>query len=133
MAHSLEVRIPLLDVRLINLAYRVPPHLKYSRNVSKYILRKAAARWLPKEVIYRKKIGFSSPRVKYMHTILKPLITETLSPRSIKKRGIFNSYSINRILNNFYSDKTDKMLWREHLKLWTLFIFELWCREFLDK
>lgn len=132
MANSLEVRVPLLDPRLVKVAALCPPHLKYKSGISKYILKKAAVNWLPPEVIRHKKTGFGLPRITYMHNFLKPYIYSVLSKESIKKRAIFNYSYVSRCLSGFYGSRYKNKLWSEHLRVWLLFIFELWCRIYID-
>ncbi|MCL4338834.1 asparagine synthase (glutamine-hydrolyzing) [Patescibacteria group bacterium] len=132
MANSLEARVPLLDPRLVEFSARIHPSRKYRDGISKYILKKAVADWLPKEVVNHKKTGFAIPRVIYMKGILKPYIKSVLSPESLKNRGIFNDKYITEVVNKFYGSKQGKMLWSEHLRVWILFVFELWCRIYLD-
>ncbi len=132
MANSLEARVPFLDPRLVEFSARIHPSRKFRDGISKYILKKAVADWLPKEVINHKKTGFAIPRVIYMKGKLKPYIKSVLSAESLKKRGIFNEKYISGVVNKFYESKPGKMLWSEHLRVWILFVFELWCRIYLD-
>lgn len=132
MAHSLEIRVPLLDRRLVDFSFSIPPEYKLKNGVSKYILRKVMKELLPPEILSHKKQGFGLPRIKYMRNKLKPLILESLSPESVKKRGIFNPLEVKSHVTNFYRADNNKMLWTEHLRVWTLFIFEMWARRFLD-
>ncbi|MBI2617131.1 asparagine synthase (glutamine-hydrolyzing) [Candidatus Gottesmanbacteria bacterium] len=132
MAHSLEVRVPLLDKRLVEYAFSLPYEFKVKNGIQKYILKEVAKEWLPKEIIDHKKTGFGFPRKRYMKGILKPLILEALSPSSIKKRGIFNEKYVNDVVQSFYTQDLGKTLWTDHLRVWTLFIFELWARRYLD-
>jgi asparagine synthase (glutamine-hydrolysing) len=132
MATSLEARVPLLDVRLVELASRVPPSLKYKKGISKYLLKKVAKEWLPIEIINHRKTGFGIPRVKMMKDGLKQYIEAILSKESVEKRGIFKSSYVEQVLSSFYNSQSEKMLWSEHLRVWVLFIFEIWCRIYLD-
>lgn len=61
MAASIEGREPFLDHNLVDFAFSIPGELKYKNNINKYILKKAAERYLPKDIIYRKKVGFAAP------------------------------------------------------------------------
>ena len=132
MANGLEIRVPLLDLKLLNLSAEIPPELKYNHNVSKFIFREIAREWLPKEIITHKKTGFGLPRVKYMQGKLKPLIADALSISSIKKRGYFDPLFVQKELDRHDKNRDIRQLWREHLRIWILFVFELWCREFID-
>lgn len=131
MAHSLEIRVPLLDKRLIEFAFTIPADLKFHRNISKYIFKLAVKDLLPEKVITHKKTGFGLPRYRYMKGNLKPLILEALDSTSIHKRGIFNEQYVHILLNQFYNADTPR-LWTEHLRIWILFVFEMWCRLYID-
>lgn len=131
MYNGLETRVPLLDHRLITYASTLPPYYKYRDGVTKYILREVMKEWLPKEILEHKKVGFGVPRIRYMRGILKPMILEVLSEKSVRKRGIFNPAYVRSLLT-ILDETNEKMLWREHLRIWILFVFELWMREFID-
>lgn len=133
MANSLEVRVPFLYPDLIEFAFKIRPEYKYHHSISKYILKKAVSPWLPKEVLNHKKTGFAIPRAKYMHGVLKKPILQVLSSRSIARRGIFDPVCVSRVVSAFYYDTAGKALWKEHLRVWSLFIFEMWCRLYLDR
>lgn len=132
MAHSLEVRVPFLDRRLVEYAFTLPQGFKIKNGIQKYILKEIAKEWLPKEVIHHKKTGFGFPRRTYMKGILKSLILDVLSPDSIKKRGIFNERYVSDVVQSFYKEDSNRILWTNHLRVWTLFIFELWARRYID-
>jgi asparagine synthase (glutamine-hydrolysing) len=132
MANSLEVRVPFLDKELVEFSYTIPSKYKYKNGISKYILRDIAKKWLPQEVINHKKIGFGLPRVQYMNGCLKPYILSCLSPQSVKKRGIFDEKFVNETVNQFYNHKSTKRLWNEHLRVWLLFVLEIWFRIYID-
>lgn len=133
MAHSLEVRSPLLDHRLIKLAAEIPPSLKRKRNIAKYILKEVAKSYLPKDVIYHKKTGFGLPRARYMRTRLRKYILEMLSEESVKKRGIFNPLIIKNILTDFYQRQKPYKLMKDNLRIWALLVLEIWFRLYIDR
>jgi asparagine synthase (glutamine-hydrolysing) len=130
MAHSLEVRSPFLDQRLIEFAAKVPPNLKRRGNIGKYIVKEMAKNILPKEVITHKKTGFGLPRGRYMRGRLKPIIRQFLSEDNLRKRGIFNIPYVNTILSTLDSD--NPKLYKDNMKIWLLFILEVWFRIYLD-
>jgi asparagine synthase (glutamine-hydrolysing) len=83
MAHSLEVRVPYLDYQLIEFIESMPVHFKLRFMTGKYLHKKSVSRWLPQEVVYRPKKGFSHPVDLWLRTALRPLIEEWgLSPES---------------------------------------------------
>jgi asparagine synthase (glutamine-hydrolysing) len=121
MACSLELRTPFLDHRLIEFAEGLPGNLKVRGFKLKYILKKAVERWLPHEIIYRQKRGFSVPIASWMRNELRPLLDATLSEDKLRRQGLLNVRFVRRLLNEHWTGKAD------HRKtLWTLFSFQLW-------
>jgi asparagine synthase (glutamine-hydrolysing) len=121
MACSLEMRTPFLDHRLIEFAEGLPGKLKVRRFQLKYILKKAVERWLPREIVYRQKRGFSVPIASWMRNELRPLVDETLAEEKLRRQGMFNAAFVRRLLDEHWSGKAD------HRKnLWALFAFQLW-------
>ncbi len=121
MACSLELRTPFLDHRLIEFAEGLPTRLKVHGFQLKYLLKKATERWLPKEIVYRQKRGFSVPIASWMRNELRPLLDETLCEEKLRRLGMFNPPFVRRLMNEHWSGKAD------HRKtLWTLFNFQLW-------
>ena len=121
MACSLELRTPFLDHRLIEFAEGLPGSLKVRGFQLKYILKKAVERWLPPEIVYRQKRGFSVPIASWMRNELRPLVEETLSEGKLQRQGLFNVAFVRRLLKEHWAGNAD------HRKtLWTLFCFQLW-------
>ena len=121
MACSLELRTPFLDHRLIEFAEGLPGNLKVRRFQLKYLLKKAVERWLPNEIVYRQKRGFSVPIASWIRNELRPLVDETLEEEKLRRQGMFNAAYVRRLLNEHWTGKAD------HRKpLWTLFSFQLW-------
>ena len=124
MANSLEVRAPLLDHKFIELAARIPSSLKLKRKEGKYIFKQALSRLLPRETLYREKMGFSIPISKWLRNELKPL-----GERLLLGSGC----------SEYLNDVTVKKVWHEHQRgwrdhgtnLWTILMFRLWQEEFL--
>lgn len=132
MYNSLETRVPLLDPRLIAYAATIPPYYKYRDGITKYILREVMKEWLPKEILEHKKVGFGVPRIRYMRGVLKPMILDVLSEKSIRRREIFNPQYVAKLLEMLHEPESEKMLWTQHLRVWILFVLELWMKEFVD-
>jgi asparagine synthase (glutamine-hydrolysing) len=121
MACSLELRTPYLDHRLVEFAARLPAQLKVPRFQLKYILKKAVEPWLPREIVYRQKRGFSVPIASWMRGALRPLLAETLEEEKLKQQGFFNPAFVRRLLKEHWVGGAD------HRKtLWTLLCFQLW-------
>ncbi len=89
MAHSLEVRPPLLDHRIVEFAARLPESLKVRGASGKYLLKETLRGKLPASVINRSKSGFDIPAHAWFRGILKPLLYETLTSKAVESTGIF--------------------------------------------
>jgi asparagine synthase (glutamine-hydrolysing) len=127
MAANLEVRVPFLNNELLELSAKLPNSLKMKGLERKYILKKAAESLLPKEMVWRKKAGFSAPIRSWLRTSLKPMIDDLLSEETINRRGFFNAAEVKRIIDLNDSGKEDL-----NLQVFQLLTFELWLREFID-
>ena len=121
MAHSMEVRTPFLDYRLVELAASIPGSLKIRDGKLKYILRKVAARYVPPEVLDRPKEGFVLPKNTWLREGLSGLIDGVLSRERLSLHGFFNRDYIDTLVNNF--NRGDDSL---TFRVWTLIVFQLW-------
>lgn len=128
MAANLEVRVPFLNHELVELSAKIPSKLKIKGIKRKYILKKAAESLLPKEIIWRKKAGFSAPVRSWIRTSLKPMIDDLLSAETIKKRGLFDYAEIKKIIESNAAGREDF-----NLQVFQLLNLEIWFQEFLDK
>lgn len=128
MAANLEVRVPFLNHELVSLSERIPAELKIKGLKRKYVLKKAAERLLPKEIIWRKKAGFSAPIRSWIRTSLRPMIDDLLSEETVKRRGLFDPREVRRIIDVNHSGKEDL-----NLQVFQLLTLEIWMREFLKK
>ncbi len=127
MAATLEVRVPLLDHKLVELAARMPPRLKLKGLRRKYILKRAAEQLLPRDVVWRKKAGFGAPIRAWLRGPLRPLADELLSEEVVRRRGLFRPEEVRRVVEANLSGREDFGL--QVLQLLTL---EMWHREFID-
>ncbi|HNU06237.1 MAG TPA: asparagine synthase (glutamine-hydrolyzing), partial [Pyrinomonadaceae bacterium] len=128
MAANLEVRVPFLNHDLVTLAERLPSNLKIKGIKRKYVLKKAAEALLPKDVIWRKKAGFSAPVRSWVRTSLRPMIDDLLSKETIKRRGLFDSDEVRRLIDLNHSGREDY-----NLQVFQLLNLELWMRAFIDR
>lgn len=128
MAVGLEARVPYLDYRLVDLAFRIPSSLKIKNRQSKVILRRALQGILPVETLKKPKHGFAVPFEQWMRKELKTLVAEILFDRRTQKRGFFN----HRVIEGYYADHVQGRA-SVSTHLWFLVVFELWCRIFLDR
>lgn len=128
MAHSLEVRVPLIDHVLVEYAGTIPPHFKVRKREAKYLLKRVAEKYLPRQAMYRRKMGFEFPMVHWVNGPLRGILDAVLSEESVRRRGLFRPEEVSA--------------WRRHAHdqpsrgvasfLWNLTVFELWCRLYID-
>jgi asparagine synthase (glutamine-hydrolysing) len=126
MAHALEVRCPLLDHRVIELAARVPSHLKLRGGRTKLLLRKVAERRLPAEILARPKRGFAPPVSRWLREDLRDLSRDLLLAPDALARDLFEVPEVARLLEDHRTQRLDAG-WA----LWTLLMLEVWNREVL--
>src|SRR5438105_7002119 len=98
MAANLEVRVPFLNKEMLKLAARMPAELKLKGLKRKYILKKAAEKLLPHDVVWRKKAGFGAPIRSWLRGALHPMVEDLLSEEIIKRRGLFRPEEVRRII-----------------------------------
>jgi asparagine synthase (glutamine-hydrolysing) len=127
MAASLEARVPYLDHRLVEFAFLLPSSMKLRGNTGKYILRKAAEKIIPDEIINRPKQGFGVPLGPWFRKELKPLLVDTLHSVKFKERRYFDLVKTEQLIQEHMSGRQD-----HHLILYGLLLVELWHRRFLD-
>jgi asparagine synthase (glutamine-hydrolysing) len=125
MANSLEARSPLLDHKVIEFAASLPENLKVKGKEIKYLLKKVAANLVPKDVIYRRKMGFGVPIGKWLRTDLKPFVRETLQSEKFAKRGLFEQNKVVELIEKHTAQKDDY-----GAQIWTLLMLELWFQQF---
>jgi asparagine synthase (glutamine-hydrolysing) len=128
MWHSLEVRVPFLDHKLVEFCATIPNGLKVKGREKKYLLKKAVANLLPAEVINHRKQGFDSPMTKWLQTDLKPFVLDVLSNKNLSKHGLFNIETVNTILSEHFNrvEIHDKLIW-------SLMIFQIWYELYLER
>lgn len=125
MAHSLEVRAPLLDHRIVEFAASLPSSLKIHGSTKKYLLKKAFHNVLPPAIVHRRKHGFTVPLGEWFRKELRLLAQEHLLGTGMAA---------------FFAPSYLQLLWREHQEgkadhgtlLWTLLSFSLWQRAYLE-
>src|SRR5437763_7748902 len=128
MAANLEVRVPFLNREMLTLTARMPPELKLKGLKRKYILKKAAERLLPREVVWRKKAGFGAPIRSWLRGPLRPMVDDLLSAETVKRRGLFQPKEVQRIIEMNLSGREDY-----NLQVFQLLNLELWHRQFIDR
>jgi asparagine synthase (glutamine-hydrolysing) len=114
MAHSLEVRVPLLDHRLVAWASSLPPGLKLRRGTGKYVFKKAMEPDLPRDVLYRAKMGFAVPMAAWLRGPLAGSVREALRTGAVAESGYFEQAALDRLLQQHASGRRDHSatLWK---------------------
>ena len=126
MAHSLELRSPLLDVNVVEWGVSLPRNYKIKGFETKHILKDVARSLVPLELIERPKMGFGIPRAEWLRTGMKEIVTDTLTDTTAAQRGWFNPTEVKKIINIHMAGEDKDNL------LWPLLMLELWARTWLD-
>ena len=121
MAHSLEVRSPLLDQEVIAFMARVPRAFKYTERNSKVLLRALAQRYLPQKILNRPKQGFAIPLGAWIRGPLRPWVYDVLCSKRAEQRGLFSTKRIHHMIDAHMAQKRDFSQ-----QLWALMMLEAW-------
>lgn len=125
MAHSLEVRPPLLDHRIVEFANSLPFHCKYDRKQGgKLVLKKVLERYVPRELWDRPKQGFSSPIGDWFKGDLKANAAELLNPEKLHREWGFQPEYVRSLLEDHWSGRKNTAYY-----LWVLFALEMWRKQ----
>jgi asparagine synthase (glutamine-hydrolysing) len=123
MAHSLEVRPPFLDHRIVEFAASLPEEMKIRGGRLKVLLRELMKNRLPPAVVSRPKEGFDIPVHHWLRTILRPLLLDTLSERNVRASGMFSWPAINAAVTAHLERRANL-----GYHLWGLLVLFLWMR-----
>jgi asparagine synthase (glutamine-hydrolysing) len=127
MANSLEARSPFLDHKVIEFAASLPESLKMGGFRPKSLLKKVAARLVPREVVYRRKMGFGVPVGRWLRGEMKDFLRDVLlSPDSLS-RGVIRPEMIRQYVDEHIAGTFD-----HSFQVWTLLMMELWFKRFID-
>ncbi|HTJ16901.1 MAG TPA: XrtA/PEP-CTERM system amidotransferase [Steroidobacteraceae bacterium] len=124
MAHSLEVRTPFLDYELVEWVASLPSAIKLKGGEGKHILKRSLEPLLPREVLYRNKMGFAVPLDVWFRGSLRDHIAETVRGRRLAESGLFNPATLARIVADHQSGRRD-----HSAILWSLLMFDGFLRQ----
>jgi asparagine synthase (glutamine-hydrolysing) len=134
MAHSLEVRVPLIDHKLVEFVLGLAGDLKAGgvRDV-KWLLKESVKDLLPPEILHRGKKGFAFPMAIWLHEPpFREVVEDCTSKQSVRNRGIFDWRAIEQAKKQFYEHRQFGNSGQIWLRMWIPTVFELWCRSYLD-
>ena len=121
MWHSLEVRVPFLDHKVVEFAATIPSKYKINGMTKKYVLIKALEGLLPQSILSRRKQGFSIPLSDWLRGPLRDMVRDHLSPSSLKSVGLFNVHAVEKLVHEHEGHV------RNHeTKLWLILNLVLW-------
>ncbi len=127
MAHSVESRVPLLDLEVVRLAAAIPDDLRFGYGL-KGLFKKALDGVLPEGTLQKEKWGFTVDPVEQYRKDLRDLALETLTPERLRAGGIFNPEFVQRVLD---ARPHQRLRWH-YFMLWQMIGLELWREVFLD-
>ena len=114
MAHSLELRAPFLDYRIVEFAFRLPANWKIDNRVTKVILKDLFGRQLPAKVMKQRKWGFALPMEYWLRKELRPALEEALNDPCMREAGIFSTEDLKALAKEHWAGTRDRteVLWR---------------------
>ena len=123
MQAGVEVRVPLIDHRLVSHAMQLPLSAKISLRETKRILRASQRDRLPAEILTRPKQGFGVPVRSWLQGPARDMMEDLTSPAAISSRGLFDAAAVTRLKDDFYAQRVDAAF-----TLFPMMAMELWCR-----
>jgi asparagine synthase (glutamine-hydrolysing) len=127
MAHSLEVRSPFLDHKLVEFAATIPTRLKMRLFDGKFILKETFRQLLPPEILARQKMGFGIPINRWMAQDLYDFLTGHLLSETALSRGYFDETNLKKLISDHHEGRGS-----HGYNLWPLLMLELWHQQFVD-
>jgi asparagine synthase (glutamine-hydrolysing) len=128
MAHSLEVREPLMDHELVEWLATLPAAFKMRGAEGKYILKKSMEPYLPHDVLYRPKMGFAVPLARWLRGPLRARTRQALLSGPLAESGWFNAATIRQILEQHESGARD-----HGVPIWTLLMYDAFLRNVMNR
>jgi asparagine synthase (glutamine-hydrolysing) len=125
MAHSVEVRPPFLDHRLVEFVATLPGTMKIKRGLVKYLLKEAVRDLLPGDLLNRPKEGFIMPINEWMLQPLRGFVEATLSPTQLARHGLLDAVAVGQMLQDHYGGRAS-----HGNRLWNLLMLQLWWNRF---
>jgi len=124
MAHALEVRVPLLDHKLVEWISGLPPEMKLKGSEGKYIFKKSMEKYLPHDILYRRKQGFAVPLAAWFRGPLRERVQQALLGPTLADTGMFNQDFLRELVEQHLSGRRDYSA-----PIWTLLMFEAFLKK----
>lgn len=124
MAHALEVRVPLLDHKLVEWISGLPPEMKLNGSEGKYIFKKSMEKYLPHDILYRRKQGFAVPLAAWFRGPLRERVQQALLGPTLADTGMFNQDYLRELVEQHLSGRRDYSA-----PIWTLLMFEAFLKK----
>ena len=128
---GLDVRVPLFDRALAEASFTLPPQMKLHGACEKYVLKLALQKFLPREIVWRRKFGMSVPITDWVLGPLAATFEDLLGPAALARRGLFRREYVAR-LRQGQDEPNETRRRRVGERLWTLAMLEAWLRVFID-
>ena len=134
MKYSLEARCPILDQRVMEYSFRLPHSFKDHNGCQKYILKEIAYDYIPRELLDRKKTGFSVPLDKWLRGPLKNKLTDYASPAFLKQQGLFDADAASKLIADWLGAGDGGAYTGSNYSriIWAFFIFQQWAERYLQ-
>lgn len=128
MWHSLEVRVPFLDHKLLEFCAQIPNEMKIGLFQKKKILKRAVSDILPSCILKHRKQGFVGPMTRWLQSGLKSYVLTVLSDKNLERHGIINKAYVQRILREHFNriEIHDKLIW-------SLVMFQKWFESYIER
>jgi asparagine synthase (glutamine-hydrolysing) len=127
MGAGIEARVPFLDHKVVEFAACLPERLKVSGLSSKIVLKRLAERYVPRETIYRRKVGFTVPLTRWFAGPWRGLIRDVLLADRCLDRGYYDPGVVRGIVSDHLQGRVDR-----EQGIWLLLVLEIWHRLFVD-
>ena len=121
MSVSLETRVPLLDHRVVEFAWRLPLSAKLGAGRSKRLLRAVLDRYVPEHLVDRPKMGFNLPIGSWLRGPLRAWAEAQIDPARLRREGIFDAQVVQSAWRDHLTGRRDL-----HMRLWTVLMFQAW-------
>lgn len=127
MSVSLESREPLLDQNIIEWAATLPLNYKYNNGIKKHIIKEIVHQYVPKKIMERPKMGFTTPLNSWLKNELKEYVITYTDKNYLESQNIFNPKSVQFLVNSFYKGYNENAE-----KIWHLLMFQLWYKQWMN-